>query len=224
MPIEKHKDYIMIDGNDGFLLDKFGFNKISLSDLQELFREDDFIPYAQYLRTHNWESKRLEILERDNFRCTKCNSFETKYVQNKVETPFGTVVARNLEWNDVEFIMWTDIDGKERKSKVEKPKEKPVKPYNLQVHHKKYILNKFPWDYENKDLQTLCNYCHSDVHEKMDVPVYNEDGNIVLDYNNCERCDGTGYLTEYKHVQGGICFGCRGARFSILIINKKFCC
>lgn len=30
----------------------------------------------------------------------------------------------------------------------------------------------------------------------------------------CSRCNGTGYLSQYAHVEGGICFKCRGAKFS----------
>lgn len=31
----------------------------------------------------------------------------------------------------------------------------------LQVHHKRYILGNEPWEYESKDLITLCSECHS---------------------------------------------------------------
>ena len=30
----------------------------------------------------------------------------------------------------------------------------------MQVHHKRYIKGKKPWEYEDKDLITLCNRCH----------------------------------------------------------------
>lgn len=30
----------------------------------------------------------------------------------------------------------------------------------MQVHHKRYIKGNKPWDYEDKDLITLCNRCH----------------------------------------------------------------
>ena len=26
----------------------------------------------------------------------------------------------------------------------------------------------------------------------------------------CPRCGGTGYLPQYSHIEGGICFKCRG--------------
>ena len=38
-----------------------------------------------------------------------------------------------------------------------------------------------------------------------------------LRFNNetivCNRCGGTGRLPQYKHVENGICFKCRGNRF-----------
>ena len=28
----------------------------------------------------------------------------------------------------------------------------------------------------------------------------------------CDRCGGTGYLPQSRHIEGGICFKCRGAK------------
>lgn len=39
------------------------------------------------------------------------------------------------------------------------------KTTNLQVHHIKYIFGAEPWEYENKNLITLCKVCHKDVTE-----------------------------------------------------------
>lgn len=39
----------------------------------------------------------------------------------------------------------------------------------LQVHHKQYIKGKNPWEYENEQLQVLCNKCHGDMHEMIDA-------------------------------------------------------
>lgn len=35
----------------------------------------------------------------------------------------------------------------------------------LNVHHLSYHPNMNPWDYDNKELQTLCNDCHSSLHD-----------------------------------------------------------
>ena len=29
--------------------------------------------------------------------------------------------------------------------------------------------------------------------------------------NKCNRCKGEGYITEFKHIQNGICFACNGS-------------
>ena len=33
----------------------------------------------------------------------------------------------------------------------------------LQIHHKKYVADKLPWESLNKDLITLCKHCHDAV-------------------------------------------------------------
>lgn len=38
--------------------------------------------------------------------------------------------------------------------------------HGLDVHHNIYIDNKLPWDYDDKDLITLCKTCHSKIHDK----------------------------------------------------------
>lgn len=92
-------------------------------------------------------------------------------------------------------------------------------PVTLTVHHKRYILGKQAWEYGDEDLVTLCQHCHSKVHEFLPVQTYAQvKGELkVMNYTPCIRCNGTGYLPEYKHVENGICFRCRGVRFEELI-------
>lgn len=184
--------------------------KISYQELHKLYEKEDFIPYAVLLSTNEWQAKRLEILDRDSFRCQLCNGFETSSKNGK------------LEWNQVIFIFWTDLDKKERVSQPIKPTHTPDKPYNLQIHHKKYMLNRLPWEYDNDDLQSLCNYCHTNIHVTEIIPVYNEDGLLISDFISCDRCNGTGYMPEFKHYQQGVCFKCNGDRFSIKLFKNKF--
>jgi len=33
---------------------------------------------------------------------------------------------------------------------------------------------------------------------------------VKTHHSTCSRCSGTGHLPQYKHVEGGICFKCRG--------------
>lgn len=64
--------------------------------------------YSEKLRDPRWQRKRLEIMNRDDFRCQCCNS--------------GTTT--------------------------------------LNVHHRAYLKNRDPWDYQNHMLTTLCEPCH----------------------------------------------------------------
>ena len=89
----------------------------------------------------------------------------------------------------------------------------------LQVHHIHYINGLDPWEYKDSELVTLCEQCHSYYHAHNEVPVYRlEDGNLVeVHYTPCSRCGGAGWFPEFKHVDGGICFRCHGAKYDELI-------
>lgn len=89
----------------------------------------------------------------------------------------------------------------------------------LQVHHLHYIYGLDPWEYKDSELVTLCERCHNHVHSHHEVPVYRLDGeNLVkVHFTPCSRCGGAGWFPEYKHVQGGVCFRCHGAKYDELI-------
>lgn len=92
-------------------------------------------------------------------------------------------------------------------------------PLFLNVHHKHYIIQHKAWEYDDEDLVTLCNECHTKVHQSIGAPVYSDKNGFMkeIQLTPCLRCGGTGYFPEYKHVEHGICFRCRGARFEELI-------
>jgi len=69
--------------------------------------------YLEKLKDPRWQKKRLEIFERDGWKCRWCKS-EDK---------------------------------------------------TLTVHHLKYKQGADPWDYDNKDLLTLCEPCHGEEYE-----------------------------------------------------------
>ena len=75
--------------------------------------------YSEKLKDPRWQSKRIEILERDGYKCKECKSLD-----------------------------------------------------DLQVHHKRYIPGRDPWQYDGFDLVTLCNECHERQH------------GIALDYDH----------------------------------------
>lgn len=80
----------------------------------------------------------------------------------------------------------------------------------LNIHHKKYIIGRKPWEYDADSLITLCENCHHNIHEKVITPILDESGNRLGVAMICDKCGGSGYLPQYKHVEHGICFKCKG--------------
>ncbi|HVK09338.1 MAG TPA: hypothetical protein VM597_11225 [Gemmataceae bacterium] len=92
----------------------------------------------------------------------------------------------------------------------------------LQVHHRYYVRGWLPWDYPDDALTTLCLACHRELHEKESMPVYEViNGKLVrINWRPCIRCLGAGFFPQYTHVEGGVCFRCRGARFDMEIFDS----
>lgn len=89
----------------------------------------------------------------------------------------------------------------------------------LQVHHSYYQEGAMPWDYPDRDLTTLCWICHEKLHAKEKIPFLDRDGFEKGSLTPCYRCHSAGYFPEYNHVEDGICFRCRGARYEEHIIH-----
>ena len=47
--IEKYKDHIKVQGNSELFDEKYGYKDIDYDNLMELYKDDDYIPYSQYL-------------------------------------------------------------------------------------------------------------------------------------------------------------------------------
>jgi len=43
------------------------------------------------------------------------------------------------------------------------------KDSQLHVHHKQYFKGRNPWEYENSQLEVLCDICHKDAHKVIDA-------------------------------------------------------
>lgn len=137
----------------------------------------------------------------------KINLLRDSFENNSIEY---SEVLRNVKWKS------------KREEVIDRDKFQCVNCHNkntrsnpLQVHHKYYIKGRLPWEYFLFAFETLCKKCHKDWHIKNDVKLYwiakeNLVGKIL---NPCTRCNGIGYLHEYKHVDNGICFKCKGTKF-----------
>ena len=90
----------------------------------------------------------------------------------------------------------------------------------LHIHHTYYQEGKMPWEYPNDALQTLCWNCHESLHENTKVPHLDVYGNEIGKLTPCSRCLGIGYFPQYKHVENGVCFKCRGMRYEEKIDNS----
>lgn len=99
-----------------------------------------------------------------------------------------------------------------------------VKDLANHVHHTFYIKNELPWIIEENALVTLCQKCHTNRHMVDEIPIYTILGGQKIDFSGfktiCNRCSGSGYLPEFKHVEGGICFKCKGDTLNYKIFEE----
>ena len=87
----------------------------------------------------------------------------------------------------------------------------------LHIHHTYYQLGKLPWEYPDVSLVTVCWKCHEKIHATQEIPYLDINGLQIGNLTPCNRCKSAGYFPEYRHVENGICFRCRGKRFEELI-------
>lgn len=163
-----------------------------------------YIPYSKLLQTKEWQAKREIIIRRDRCCCAICGKEATAWMDGRD----GPGWTPGHYWMDGDWCMG-DCTGIKLAGKS----------YHLEVHHRFYVHNHYPWDYPDTALQTLCNWCHQLVHQQTVVPYYSEEGQ-ALGYKPCTRCNGAGSFLEYTHVQSGVCFRCNGARYEELIQTK----
>jgi hypothetical protein len=100
----------------------------------------------------------------------------------------------------------------------------PTISKNNHVHHNYYLKDRLPWDIGYDALETLCPKCHLKRHKKEKIPiykiVYGSKKQISTTRHICNRCNGSGYLDQYSHVENGICFLCRGNSINQSVFSK----
>lgn len=87
--------------------------------------------YSRKLKDPRWQKKRLEVLQRADWKCEHCGCGD--------DAPIAEVNAH--------------CENEKRQPVVG---EYPT----LEIHHKKYKRNCEPWEYDAEELQCLCKYCH----------------------------------------------------------------
>lgn len=201
--------------------------KIFYSILRKTKNKDE-ITYEDLLSTFEWQLKRDQIIKRDQSHCTTCGTTPTQRIG---KTHFKYYTPE--EFNEIDrMLRIKEAEEAERNKdknigfilniKYARPYAYPTdKPVFLHVHHKYYVMGKLPWEYNSDALITLCDTCHLDLHTKNTIKVYtNESLKESLILKPCNKCHGAGYLSEYRHVQGGVCFECFGKKY-INFINTN---
>ncbi len=169
------------------------------------------VPYHIQLNTKEWHDKRNKIIARDSNFCQQCNGqcvdlieFNESYIFKEVDVietikiPYTNDIIE-LETSEIKMVKVTN-------------------PLFAHIHHKYYSGESLAWEYPDDALILLCHKCHSNFHRDNKVPYYeNETMEDVLELTPCSRCYGAGHFAEYNHVENGICFRCRGARYEELI-------
>ncbi len=196
--------------------------------------------YKDDLKDPLWIAKRQEILERDNFQCTKCGierpalrglfkKFGIKnYTDFKKEgyqvsgKGYNSLHCYNKGWHyDLEYIGNDNIPFSIEKLHFAQRigynflcfAEEVVDGTSLidhNIHHKYYINNHKPWEYPNEALTSLCMKCHKQTHEDMTIPVFSQQGEQLYIAEVCHKCSGSGYISQYHYYSDGICFECWG--------------
>ncbi len=77
---------------------------------------------------------------------------------------------------------------------------------SLHVHHKQYFKDKKPWEYENDQLEVLCEKCHSVQHESLQcikeiisLSDVNEIYNFLVGYSNFEVIKRTSQSENFEN-------------------------
>lgn len=90
----------------------------------------------------------------------------------------------------------------------------------VHIHHTYYQDGLHCWEYPLDSLIAYCCFCHEDIHASQKIPRRNNLGIEYSELTLCSRCSGAGEFPEYRHVQDGICFKCKGAMYEELIDNS----
>lgn len=129
----------------------------------------------------DWESKRKEVLKRDNYTCQRCGQFNPELGMVEVVVDDGENVEHHRfegcpKPYDNNYILSQSRTGLAFNFTFGHCW--PVFPV-MQVHHRKYIHGREAWDYSDEDLVTLCKRCHAKLHVTEKIPVYNQAGLLI---------------------------------------------
>lgn len=178
-------------------------SELTYSQLLSQYIFEKNIPYYALLNCYEWRKFRLEIIERDDYKCCQCNKYGT------VSKYQGGITASHFYVEEVEHENLYDEDDNYLTSYSYTVLIPAPESVVLHVHHTYYLFDKQPWDYPYDSLVTICSECHFELHKKTRIRWFDSENNSKY-LTPCPRCSGAGILPEYLHVQNGTCFYCKG--------------
>lgn len=133
---------------------------------------------------------------------------DDSHFPTRTQEPYANLLKRK-EW----LIKKAHIIARDRSRCCNCGKEGASVP--LEVHHKYYMQGLDPWEYPDEVLTTLCAECHHKWHQNNQIRYAEKKGYTWYWTKRipCLRCNGVGYLHEYRYYKDGICFRCWGERF-----------
>jgi len=126
-----------------------------------------------------WIEKRNQILGRDNYTCQNCNTFNPSLGSVALDNPKDSSLEIHFYSSTPNSSVYTISSAKHNINvEIDFGNNWLVLPI-LQVHHKRYIENRYAWDYESSDLITLCKKCHTNLHNNIEIPLCDNNGSLI---------------------------------------------
>lgn len=131
---------------------------------------------GNHYKHEKWSERRSEILNRDNFTCQNCHTFNPQLGQVEIYRKDNMSLELHFyESNPATSTYRISSTATGLTITLEFHNSWLVLPI-LQVHHKRYIENRDAWEYDDSDLVTLCKECHLLIHENVSIPIFDESG------------------------------------------------
>lgn len=170
------------------------------------FITDDLLLHPFYLK---YEQKELRIINKERDLSSSIDLIAFKLRRN--HTLSSNYIKIFQDKGDISILIGDKLFVF-RTSKYGVFRYRALNFSTLHVHHKYYIEDRYPWEYDDSALITLCSDCHSEIHKQENTPLLSADGEtIISDLPVCDRCCGRGELPQYKYYMNGVCFKCHGA-------------
>ena len=118
--------------------------------------------------TIEWKQKSEEIKKRDNYTCQNCKCYNPSlgdvFIKKQDSFEIHSYNKFSGEYNIINSEYGIDV------SILFGSGYKIVMPI-LNVHHKRYIIGREIWDYDDEELITLCQNCHQEIHSSLDIEI-----------------------------------------------------